>query len=67
MSYITLPDPFLGRCMNYRPSGHLGEARRCLEYESERHVCTFAPIEHKALGLSQSFGIERKPDQWVKP
>lgn len=72
---IHLPDPYPGRCLNFRsraaPGGRI-ETVRCLDYEGTEHVCTFPPFTYHppiatAYASSVSTYTQEQPQPWVKP
>lgn len=67
LSYVTVPDPHPGRCLNFRSGGQpYFESRRCLELEGDvGHVCRFeAPRPPINYLTAQSFTYP-KPIPWV--
>lgn len=67
MSYITAPDPFPGRCKNYRSPGFGMETLRCLDYEGHDSRCQFGepkPVMNPAY--SQTYP-QQGPEPWVSP
>lgn len=75
MSIARPPDPFPGRCLNYRHHDHAIDGRsetlRCLESEGTEHVCRFPePIVHKRSdwGPYQMSSLGKPPPApWVVP
>lgn len=57
---IYEPDPHPGRCLNYR------HGKRCLDYDSKPHICTFPPPDHPAVTITWSSSTT-VPLPWIKP
>lgn len=67
MYYMT-PDPFPGRCRNFRYNSNIMQNERCLDYDNEIHVCSFE--DRKPTGISWSgvrVSAQANPKPWVKP
>lgn len=70
--YHILPDPYPGRCPNFRnmvgPSGeHI--TLRCIDYANTRHVCEFPEPAPPAPPMREvSWTQSQVPaEPWVKP
>lgn len=70
MSYIKLPDPYPGRCQNYRThqhsDGHI-ETLRCIDYENTPHQCIFPEPKYVVSTDHNIFTSNNNPEPWVKP
>lgn len=71
--YHVLPDPFPGRCKNYRNHGHRDgsvEVLRCLDYEGVPHRCAF-PTPRPEPTNDHSWGgniqTNTEPEPWRRP
>ena len=73
MSFVQVPDPFPGRCLNLRPrfDAHgYTQTVRCLEYEAEEHVCRFQSptvLSTTSGGATICNTALSEPKPWVKP
>ncbi len=70
MSYLTLPDPFSGRCKNHRQAqgGYGIETVRCLDYEGHDSACRFpAPLPRADASSASLYYHQTTPKPWVRP
>jgi hypothetical protein len=72
MSWVRIPDPYPGRCLNYRASvSAIGEPtnKRCLDYEDHDGKCRFEPDPPPTPTDWGSSGIYQSttPKPWVSP